>query len=139
MNVPDNILAESPDMDTFGGRFSRALDACELDTHGFARRLGVRPNTVRGWETDRSMPNFHRLNKIAGLLGVSIAWLLHGVGRGPSEAEADADALENTDPPEDVAAQLARLKSLHNETGELISRLQLDLDRLAAPDAERAP
>ncbi|MET3661119.1 helix-turn-helix domain-containing protein [Aquamicrobium ahrensii] len=126
MNDPENILEESPDTDTFGGRFSRALDACELDMREFARHLGVRPNTVRGWESDRSMPNFHRLNKIAGLLGVSIAWLLHGVGRGPSETE-----LRN-DTPQNVTEQLARLKLLHAQTGELITRLQLDLDRLAA-------
>jgi transcriptional regulator with XRE-family HTH domain len=121
---PENILEELPDADTFGGRFSRALDACELDAKQVARRLGVRPATVKGWETDRSMPNFHRLNKIAGLLGVSIAWLLHGVGQGPKEAEAGADASQ------DVAAQLARLQRLHAQTGKLISQLQIDLDRL---------
>lgn len=123
---PENILEELPDADTFGGRFSRALDACQLDAKQFARRLGVRPATVKGWETDRSMPNFHRLNKIAGLLGVSIAWLLHGVGEGPRETEAGADASQ------DIAAQLARLQLLHAQTGKLISRLQIDLDRLTA-------
>ncbi|MFC5386895.1 helix-turn-helix domain-containing protein [Aquamicrobium segne] len=126
MTDPENILEESPDIDTFGGRFSRALDACELDTDQFARRMCVKPGTVSGWENDRSMPNFHRLNKIAGLLGVSIAWLLHGVGQGPAETEADK--------PEDMAKQLSRLKFLHAQTGQLISKLQLDLDRLAAAD-----
>ncbi|MGS1096203.1 helix-turn-helix domain-containing protein [Aquamicrobium terrae] len=122
----ENIFEELPDMDTFGGRFSRALDACDLDARGFARRIGVRTATVRAWETDRTMPNFHRLTKIAGLLGVSIAWLLHGVGQGPNESGAEAES------PEHVGEQLAKLKLLHAETGQLISRLQGDLDRMAA-------
>jgi transcriptional regulator with XRE-family HTH domain len=119
-----NIFEESPDIDTFGGRLSRAIDASELTTKDLARRLGVRKATVHAWETDRSQPGSHRLTKLAGMLGVSLSWLLHGVGIGPSEPSEDEAA-------EAVGEQLARLKLLHLETGQLIGRIQGDLDRLA--------
>jgi transcriptional regulator with XRE-family HTH domain len=119
-----NIFEESPDIDTFGGRLSRAIDASELTTKDLAWRLGVRKTTVHAWETDRSQPGSHRLTKLAGMLGVSMSWLLHGVGIGPSEPSDDEAA-------EAVGEQLARLKLLHLETGQLIGRIQSDLDRLA--------
>lgn len=128
--MPDttNIFEESPDSDTFGGRLSRAVDASELTTKELAWRLGVKIATVHAWETDRSQPGSHRLTKLSGLLGVSLSWLLHGIGIGPSEL-SDEEATEA------VGEQLAKLKLLHLETGQLIGRIQGDLDRLAGASA----
>jgi ribosome-binding protein aMBF1 (putative translation factor) len=120
-----NIFEQSPDMDTFGGRFSRARDNCGLSTQELAWRLAVKTSTIQAWETDRSQPGSHRLAKLSGLLGVSLSWLLHGIGIGPVET------ADNDDSPETVGEQLAKLKSLHLETGQLIGRIQGDLDRLA--------
>ncbi|OQM75814.1 helix-turn-helix domain-containing protein [Manganibacter manganicus] len=128
MSDTTNIFEESPDFDTFGGRLSRAIDASELNTKDLAGRLGVKKSTVLAWETDRSQPGSHRLTKLAGMLGVSLSWLLHGVGIGPSEASEEETAGA-------VGEQLARLKLLHLETGQLIGRIQGDLDRLATTGA----
>ena len=94
-----NIYQQSPDMDTTGGRLSRAREAAGLTVKQLAWRLGV-----------------------------SLSWILHGVGAAPVEASED-DAEESL---EALAAQLDRLKSLHTETGQLIGRLQQDIARFGA-------
>jgi transcriptional regulator with XRE-family HTH domain len=119
-----NIYEESPDLDTIGGRLSRAREASGLSIKQLAMRLGVRTATVQAWESDRSQPGSHRLTMLSGLLGVSLSWILHGVGIAPSEemkASQKADLLN---------AQLDRLVLLHAETGQLINRLQSDMERL---------
>lgn len=120
-----NIFEESPDHDTFGGRFSRARDASGLSTENLAWRLGVKATTINAWETDRSLPGSHRLTLLSGLMGVSLSWLLYGIGTGPSEPTDDETA-------DAVADQLARLKLLHLETGQLLGTIQGNLDRLSS-------
>lgn len=124
MSDTPNIFEQKPDNDTFGGRFSRARDVAGLSTKELAWRLGVKTSTIHAWETDRSQPGSRRLALLSGLLGVSLSWLLHGVGIGPveSELELSEEALEN---------RLVRLKQLHLETGDLLGKIQGDLDRLA--------
>jgi len=118
-----NIYEQTPDMDTMGGRLSRALDAAGLTARDIAWRLGVRVATVNAWERDRSQPATHRLTMLSGLLNVSISWLLHGVGTSPTEPAERLNA-------EKVAGQLERLTSLHEETGELIGRITEELGNL---------
>lgn len=125
--VPDttNIYDGIQDLDTIGGRLSRAREAAGLSVKELAWRLGVRISTINAWECDRSQPGAHRMNTLAGLLGVSLSWLLHGIGMAPVEREADITA-------EAIAGQLERLVALHGETGQLIDRLQSDLARIDA-------
>ena len=125
MSDTTNIFEQSPDYDTFGGRLSRARDASGLSAEQLAWQLGTRAATIRDWETDRSQPDSHRLSHLSGLLGVCLSWMLHGVGTGPVESETRESV-------EACGEQLARLKLLHAETGQLIGRIQNDLDRLAA-------
>jgi transcriptional regulator with XRE-family HTH domain len=118
-----NIYEQTPDMDTMGGRLSRAFDAAGLTARDIAWRLGVKVATVNAWERDRSQPATHRLTMLSGLLNVSISWLLHGVGTSPAEPAERLNA-------EKVAGQLERLTSLHEETGELIGRITEELGNL---------
>jgi HTH-type transcriptional regulator, cell division transcriptional repressor len=120
-----NIFEQKPDFDTLGGRLSRAREASGMSLKDLAWRLGVKKATVQIWESDRAEPGSHRLTMLAGLLQVSLSWLLHGVGTGPSELHDD-EAVEAAD------SQLQRLRKLHAETGDLIARLQNDLNRLNA-------
>ena len=124
MSDTTNIFQQMPDSDTFGGRFSRARDTIGLSAKELAWRLGVKTATINAWETDRSQPGSRRLALLSGLLGVSLSWLLHGVGIGPVETEASESE-------EAFGAQFAKMKSLHAQTGHLISQIQGELDRLA--------
>jgi len=116
-----NIFEETPDDDTTGGRLSRAREASGLSVKDLAWRLGVKIATVKAWESDRSQPSSHRLANIAGLLKVSLSWIVHGVGIGPSEDEHPATDGLQTNP--EIAAQLNRLRLLHVETGLLLERM----------------
>lgn len=126
MSDTTNIYEESPDLDTIGGRLSRAREASGLSVKQLALRLGVKTATIQAWESDRSQPGSHRLTKLSGLLGVSLSWILHGVGIAPSEE------METSQRADLLSAQLDRLVLLHAETGQLISRLQNDMERLNA-------
>lgn len=124
MSDTANIFEQSPDLDTFGGRLSRARDASGLSVKDLAWRLSVKMATVKAWESDRSQPSSHRLSNLTGLLGVSISWLLHGAGAGPREVDEPSAEI--------FAEQLSQLRLLHIETGQLISRIQEDLEGMQA-------
>jgi len=120
-----NIYEEMPDGDTVGGRISRARSACGLSVKDVAWRLGVKMATVNAWERDRSDPAGHRLTNLAGLLNVSLSWILYGVGIGPSGYMAGETS-------KDMTAQLDQLRLLHVETGLLIEKLKGEFDRIAS-------
>lgn len=124
-----NIYEEIPDMDTMGGRLSRARDASGLSAAQLAWRLGVKISTIQAWESDRSQPGAHRMNMMAGMLNVSLSWILHGVGIAPSEPAFEDDDTQTL---EVVGAQIIRLKRLHAETGHLIDRLEGNMARRTA-------
>lgn len=67
---------------TLGDRISAARSRASLTQAGLARRIGVGARVVSGWENDRSEPRANHLAMLSGLLGVSVSWLLTGVGDG---------------------------------------------------------
>ena len=67
---------------TFGDRVTAAREAAGLTTADLARRLGVRDTTVAAWEEDQADPRANRLQMLAGVLGVSLMWLMTGEGPG---------------------------------------------------------
>jgi transcriptional regulator with XRE-family HTH domain len=67
---------------TFGDRLALAREGQNLTQEQLARRLGLRVQTIRNWEFDRSAPRANRLQMVAGFLNVSMIWLLTGEGEG---------------------------------------------------------
>ncbi len=67
---------------TFGDRLALARESQNLTQEHLAKRLGLRVQTTRNWEFDRSEPRANRLQMIAGFLNVSMIWLLTGEGEG---------------------------------------------------------
>ena len=67
---------------TFGDRLALARESQDLTQGHLAKRLGLRVQTIRNWEFDRSEPRANRLQMIAGFLNVSMIWLLTGEGEG---------------------------------------------------------
>lgn len=68
---------------TFGDRLSGARDAAGLAQRALADQIGVKQSTLDAWENDLREPRANRLQMLSGLLGVSLRWLLTGVGPGP--------------------------------------------------------
>ncbi|MEM6440506.1 MAG: helix-turn-helix transcriptional regulator [Pseudomonadota bacterium] len=102
----------SDDAATFGDRLAAAREALGFSQSQLASRLGVRLGTVQNWESDRSEPRANKLQMLAGLLNVSIVWLLTGQGEGGVEADAaalDAEATSILSEMREIRLGLARL------------------------------
>ena len=67
---------------TFGDRLSAARETAGLTQEDLAGRLGVRLTTLQAWEDDGAEPRGNRLQMLAGMLNVSLMWLMSGEGDG---------------------------------------------------------
>jgi transcriptional regulator with XRE-family HTH domain len=80
---------------TFGDRVAAAREQSGLTQKELARRLGVRTSTIRNWEDDLAEPRANRLSMMAGILNVSMMWLINGQGEGmdspPETGEVTSD------------------------------------------------
>ncbi|MEJ6395216.1 helix-turn-helix domain-containing protein [Gymnodinialimonas sp. 2305UL16-5] len=109
------------DTTTFGDRVTGAREAAGLGQAELAKRLGVKVKTVRGWENDQSEPRANKLGKLAGILGVSMMWLLSGQGEGvesPEEASIMDDDLRV------ILTDLRQIRLDHAELTERMARLE---------------
>ena len=71
-----------PDKATFGDRLVAAREKSNFSQQDLAMRLGVKNSTIKSWENDNSEPRANRLSMLAGLLNVSITWLISAEGSG---------------------------------------------------------
>ena len=118
---------------TFGDRLTAAREAAGLTSRDLAQRLGVRLKTVQAWENDMMEPRANRVQMLAGMLNVSLIWLLTGEGAGvvpPDERrEIPKEAVELLAEMREVRAGFG---SLSERLGRLEARLKLALAREAA-------
>ncbi len=108
----------SSDAATFGDRVTGAREARGMTRKQLAERLGVRVRTLESWEEDRADPRANKLQMLAGVLGVSLMWLLTGEGEG----------VEGPLDPEDPGAAAARsvldeTRQIRAEIGALAERM----------------
>lgn len=83
-----------------------------------AERIGVTTATAEGWESGDVPLRANHLNKVAGVLGISLSWLI--MGRGP---EPLGDATELGRLRADLSAARSRLDDVLNELVVLDQRL----------------
>lgn len=102
---------------TLGDRLTTAREAAGLSLPHLAAGLGVREATLAGWEADQAEPRAVYLSRIAGMLGVTLSWLLTGSGRGPAAPGATADA-------DSLAAQVAELRRLLAAAMDRLDRIE---------------
>ncbi|WP_415184966.1 helix-turn-helix domain-containing protein [Phaeovulum sp.] len=102
---------------TFGDRLEGAREAAGMTQEALARRLGVRLTTLQAWEGDAADPRANRLQMLAGMLNVSLMWLLTGEGDGidgPKPAPTEMS----------LAAVLAEVRALRAGLSGLDGRLE---------------
>ena len=80
---------------TFGDRVAGAREQAGMSQKELAKRLGIRMSTLRAWENDLSEPRANRLSMMAGILNVSMMWLMTGEGEGV-EAPVDPEPVNDT-------------------------------------------
>lgn len=83
---------------TFGDRLAAARQAAGLAPEELATRLGVGAEVVEQWEDDRAEPRANRVMMLAGMLNVSVSWLLSGSGDGVTPPELAGRARRGEHP-----------------------------------------
>ncbi|MEQ8293136.1 MAG: helix-turn-helix domain-containing protein [Roseovarius sp.] len=106
-----------PDATTFGDRVAGAREQAGMSQSDLAKRLGVKLKTLKSWEDDLSEPRANKLSMMAGMLNVSLLWLLSGEGPGP-------------DGPDDATELSPDVTELLMEIRDIRSQLALSADRL---------
>ncbi len=114
--APDSTTGwYSEETATFGDRLAGAREAAGMTQADLARRLGVRLKTLTDWEDDLADPRANKLQMVAGLLNVSLMWLLTGRGDG-------LEAPPDTTPAPSVAL-LVEMRALRTEALTLADRI----------------
>ncbi len=82
-----------------------------------ANQLGVKVSSLEKWERGTASPRSNRLTALAGILGVSVSWLIVGHGNEPT----------STDDRDEIRVELTRvhaqLADVLNEVDVLLARL----------------
>lgn len=110
---------------TLGDRLVAARNMAGLTQPELAAQIGVKVVTLDAWENDWKEPRANRLQMLTGLLGVSLRWLLTGIGEGPDNPE-EVQAI-----PSDINGMLGEMRKLRAQIarssvklGELEKRLR---------------
>ncbi len=121
-NTSDGWYSE--DMATFGDRLAAAREFAGLSVEDLAKRLGVKPSVIAGWEEDRKEPRANRLTMLSGMLGISLSWLMTGQGEGP---EGDAEEAAITPEVGEILTQMRVVRSQMTQASETLARLEKQL------------
>jgi transcriptional regulator with XRE-family HTH domain len=117
----------APEHATFGDRVAAAREQAGMTQGVLAKRLGVRLPTLRAWENDMSEPRANSLSILAGLLNVSIMWLINGEGEG---VEGPDDQGTISGEMSDVLVEIRILRADMLKKAEQMGRLEKRLRRV---------
>ncbi len=111
---------------TFGDRLAGAREAAGLTQAALSKRMGIKTKTLQAWEQDLAEPRANKLQMVAGLLNVSMPWLLTGMGEGLS-APGEEPVTDD-----DIRTLLVELRQLRQETLKSAERMAVIEKRLSA-------
>ena len=117
----------SDDTATFGDRVAAAREHVGMTEEDLARRLGIKVDTVRRWEHDLAEPRANKLQMLAGILNVSLRWLLTGEGDELDAPSGDMIGAEVTEILRDMRSLKSEMARAIERMGVLEKRLRLAL------------
>ncbi|MEO3415865.1 helix-turn-helix transcriptional regulator [Roseovarius sp. CAU 1744] len=134
MTVENSEHWYDPQATTFGDRVAGAREQTGMSQADLAKRLGIKVKTLVSWENDVSEPRANKLSMMAGLLNVSLRWLLTGEGDGPTDEGADSRLVMNAaaalseihDVRAQLAASSARLARLEESLRDMREAVPVD-------------
>ena len=109
---------------SLGNRIKQARDAKDYSLTQLSRRLAVTPATLKKWEAGQSDPRTNKIIMLAGVLGVSMPWLLDGAGEEPVSHNDDTPATIL------IAQKLERAHKLQQELSDILFELDQDVANL---------
>ncbi len=109
---------------TLGNRIKQARDIKNYSITQLSRRLAVAPTTLKKWEAGRSDPRTNKLNMLAGVLGVSMQWLLEGGDDDPVNHSDDTPLTIL------ISQKLERAHKLQQELSDILFELDQDVANL---------
>ncbi|WP_253913264.1 helix-turn-helix domain-containing protein [Pseudoruegeria sp. HB172150] len=101
---------------TFGDRMVAAREALGLSQADLAKKIGVKLKTLKAWEDDVAEPRANKLSMLAGVLNVSLVWLINGEGEGLS-------APDEVQIPGELTALLTELRQLKGSLARTAEKL----------------
>ena len=114
---------------TFGDRVAAAREQAGMTQKALAKRLGIRVSTLRAWEDDSNEPRANRLSMLAGVLNVSMMWLITGEGEGLGEPNGDSGDVS------EILAELRTLRADLTQKAEQAGRLEKRLRQIMQDEA----
>ena len=106
---------------TFGDRVEAAREELGLSQDELARKLGIKLGTLRAWEEDLREPRANKLQMLAGVLNVSLGWLLNGEGEGLPDPDGDVPLGHDVN---EILAEFRQVKGTLNQSAERLALLE---------------
>lgn len=105
---------------SLGSRLIEARNDSDLSQADVAELVGVAVSALEGWESNERSPRSNRLSMLAGILNVTLRWLLTGEGpkNRPTPGRITDDEVADA-----LTAIRAQLDSALNQLDALTSRL----------------
>ena len=113
-----------PETTTFGDRIAGARELAGMSQQDLAKRLGVKLETLEAWEDDLSEPRANKLSMMAGLLNVSLPWLLSGDGEGPLATTGSDMPKEGVS---DLMVEIREVRAQLSASADRLKRLETAL------------
>ncbi len=110
-----------PAATTFGDRIAGAREQAGMTQQDLAKRMGIKLKTLKSWEEDLSEPRANKLSMMAGLLNVSLTWLLSGEGNGPDAPGALVQGAT------DILSEIRDVRSQVERSSDRLARLETAL------------
>ena len=110
-----------PAATTFGDRLAGAREQAGMTQVELAKRLGVKLSTLKSWEDDFNEPRANKLQMLAGILNVSLSWLLTGEGEG---IDAPDDAMEGASDVQDLLLEIRDIRAQLSRSSDRLGRLE---------------
>ena len=121
----------APEIATFGDRMTAAREAAGMTQEVLAKRLGIKKTTLRNWENDVAEPRANRLSMLAGMLNVSMMWLINGEGQGIDNPDVEPMPTEITD----IIHEIREIRADLHRKAEQMALLEKRLRKAMEPQA----
>jgi len=106
-----------------GNRIAEARRLKAYTIKDAARRMSVTEKTFQKWEGGKSKPRANKLQTLAGVLGVSLLWMLSG----EEQFEPEASSPSQLDK---LGQKVERMDQLQQELNELTSEVVSEVGEL---------